>query len=524
MKKLLSVIMVFIMLLSSSAVIAENDEIHVELDGQELVFDVPPIMQADRVLVPMRTIFEAMGLDVAWSQETMTAAAYNSDKYIIELTIGADTMKKTTKYIGDTDIALDVPAMIMNGRTLVPLRAVSEALDGDVKWDGDSKTVVITSSAKPIPTPVYEEGFEDNLKNQMPNDKNYMVSPLSLKIALAMLANGADDEIQKEITDTVGIDDLDEFNGYIKTFIENYQIKNTESDKTADKTYYEHIPNTEFKLANSIWINKTTLGEKAEFSDKFSSVIKDSYFGEAMSVRMADAVKKINSWVSDATNEKIPTIIGEDSSDFAAALINAIYMKAAWRNEFNTQSTYKETFTAKDGVKTDIDFMHQTDHFMYYSDENTKLIRLPYYGGVSMYIALGDAKPAKIKSVKDSMQITKVKLSVPKWKTETTFNLNNTLKAMGMEKAFNAVYNKMVTNTALPVVLDTIIQKTYIDVDENGTEAAAVIAIMMAAGSAMPKPEEPIEFKADKPFSYFICDDAAGEFIFMGEYMYPDAK
>lgn len=139
-----------------------------------------------------------------------------------------------------------------------------------------------------------------------------------------------------------------------------------------------------------------------------------------------------------------------------------------------------------------------------------------------MYIALGDISSESFKYCKANMNYQWVNLSIPKWKTETSLNLTDTLKSIGMENAFGAVaYKNMVEDANADITLSDVLHKTYIDVDEKGTEAAAVTAVGIGATCVMPT--ETVKFKANKPFTYFICDDNTDEIIFMGRYVTPEA-
>lgn len=153
MKKLLSLIITVTMLMTSLTMVHCEDGIRVTLDGNEIQFDVPPQIINGRTLVPMRAIFEALGAEVTWNGEIQYIMAQTQNKHI-DMYIGSDTMGVTKN--GDTFanmVTLDVPPVIIDGRTLVPVRAVSESLDCDVQWDEDSKTVTITSSDTPALNP-----------------------------------------------------------------------------------------------------------------------------------------------------------------------------------------------------------------------------------------------------------------------------------------------------------------------------------------------------------------------------------
>ena len=249
MKKFISLLLAAAMSLSVFTAAVADDGVTVTLDGKKIEFDTEPIIENDRVLVPMRAVFEALGADVTWYDQTwwgaqMASADITKDKIstCVDIEIGADEMKKQiTKLHGDAievlseeKIPLDAPAKIVNDRTLVPLRAVSEAFGSTVEWDNNTRTVTITSAAEPTATPkmtaapeitptakptekshisggsssgskgskataeptvtkqpAKAPSFAQKLTAHMPTDKNYMVSPLSLKMALARIYNAS---------------------------------------------------------------------------------------------------------------------------------------------------------------------------------------------------------------------------------------------------------------------------------------------------------------------------------------------
>lgn len=367
--------------------------------------------------------------------------------------------------------------------------------------------------------------FTDRLYNLMPEDKNYMFSPFSVKSALTMAANGADGATKDEILNVLGVENLDKFNSDMKATIAKY----TATDLLR------------FDISNSVWINT----DKADygFSDSYKDTVTEFYNGEVGAVTDKTALPVINGWVNDKTNGKIPSII--NSPDFSSALINAIYFKAKWDDEFSKGNTKPDIFTDRNGKKTEIEFMNDTRKIPYAEADGVKVIELDYMTrsnsispdgeeskpikldntSVSMFILLSDneiKEPEKIvSSLRDnySMKTRKVNLSLPKFKVEFSAEISPALRALGINSAFsNADFSKMFdrnTNTAI----SNIIHKTYIDVDEEGTEAAAVTAIIMM-GSAMPRPEEIIDFKADKPFTFLIRDNVSGETLFIGEYAF----
>lgn len=496
MKKLLSILLTLAMLIPS-AVFAQNNEIKVFLDGEQIQFDVQPIIEDDRTLVPLRAIAEKLGLEVKWAypEDITTRVTVVKGNINVIFTIGSNAL-----IVNDNITFLDTPPIIVGNRTLVPLRAVSEAFDCDVQWDGDTQTVTITSAA-----PVAEDtSYEEKMLSQLPQDKNYVVSPFSLKMAMMMAANGAEDETQKEILDAFGIKDIKEFNSTAKQLI---------ADLNDDEK-------AEVNIANSIWFNKSVGGEQGDFSEAFREIIKNDFSGTAETVTNKNSVEKVNEWTEKQTNGKIKNLLSEDNREYLAAIVNAIYMKAEWRKQFEKESTYKEAFTDIDGKETELDFMHQTAHFDYYANGENKIIKLPYTNGMSMYIALGDTKVLKDGAAQ--MTSKKVHLTLPKFKLDYSVGLNDILKSMGVKRAFedNAQFDPMIQNV-FGVKIDTVLQKAFIEVDEKGTEAAAATTIFVEATGAL-MPEEIVEFKADKPFTYYIADDKYGEVLFAGRYVKPE--
>lgn len=367
--------------------------------------------------------------------------------------------------------------------------------------------------------------FEDFLNIQMPDDKNYMFSPLSIKMALALAANGADGETRSEILTALGIKSLDEFNELSKSLIERYSKTDILS----------------LNIANSIWINKDKTSQN--FSDAFKAVASSYYNADAGTVDNENAADKINSWVSDKTNGKIEEIT-EDSDDFGAMLVNAIYFSGKWQNEFNEVLTKPDEFISADGTKKQIDFMNKTAWLDYAETESSKIISLPYQNradkfsddgeyidtehypdlDVSMYMILTDndiSVAGELESAieENAFERTYIKLSMPKFKIEYSEKLNDMLKNIGIKTAFgdDADFSDMFDSKSMSIT--DILHKTFITVDEKGTEAAAVTAIGMAGSSL---PPEPTELKYNKPFYFAIRDNQSGEILFMGRYAFAE--
>lgn len=364
--------------------------------------------------------------------------------------------------------------------------------------------------------------FADKLYVNMPVDKNYMFSPLSIKMALMMAANGASGETLEEILKVTDVDDLEGYNESVRLMLDKY----SESDILT------------LNVSNSIWINSDKTPQR--FGEAYQDKLSKTFDATSGIVTDKNAVSEINGWVNDKTEGKIPTIITEDNKDFWAMLINAVYFKGRWQNEFNKGATEKDVFTSRDSSQTEIDFMNRRAWMSYANTDGVSIVSLPYLTrqdvfnengeyvetkklegvNISMYLMMSDGSfnPEEILN-KSEMDTTYIALSVPKFNIEYSTGLNDILKTIGINKAFeeSAEFEEMIDRGNMWI--DKSLHKTYIKVDEEGTEAAAVTGMGMG-GSALPP--EPLEIKYNKPFTFVIKDNINGEILFLGEYAFAE--
>ena len=393
-----------------------------------------------------------------------------------------------------------------------------------MEWIANANAV--TASA--IANPEQPGSFADALVRELDAEGNWSVSPYSIRLCLAMLANGAKGETQQELLNALSIDDLDAFNQSVKELLETYDS-------------YARIMSLE--TANSLWLNQSQLGGEGEFLPDYVRGMDEFFRAAVEEVTNADSVERVNAWVSEKTHGKIPTILTEDNREFVTALVNAVYFKAAWENEFNEERTDKADFTNADGTTGTVDMMHQTDGFGYYATPGIEALEMPYKNyavdnevgdnweyfrdaDFSMYLIKAD-DTMDVQNFLDNAEFTygDVNVSVPKFKVEYSAALDEALQALGVRTVYdpeNADLSAMLDPSSLPGqqhFLDTVLHKTYIEVDEKGTEAAAVTAAMTGEGSAMPsRPELVRIFTADEPFWFVIRDNAKGEILFTGRY------
>ena len=431
-------------------------------------------------------------------------------------------------YINGTGDGLFEPERTVSGREFVKILLTADGIEGvaienaydmavvaDMLTDNDLDTVV--KEDKPLTrgevaqlcynyintgVDISEVGFSDKLIGYMPENENYMYSPFSIRMALGLLANGAEGETQEEILKAMQIENLDEFNKKSKEAIERYLASEV----------------IDLNVANSVWVNSDMTN--AAFTDKYTEKVAKYYNAESKKVNNSNAVDEVNGWVSEATKEKITSII--DKPDFESLLINAVYFNATWLDEFDKSATEPDDFTAIDGTVKKIDFMNQTTYLGYDITDGVQVVKLPYKGDadvkMSMYLLMGE------ENIQNPVQVVKnsdfnsefVALSLPKFKTEFKMQINDMLEGLGIVRGYTPAAQFAPMYGADGMWIVGSLHKTYIKVDEKGTEAAAVTVIALGKG-AMPT-SDPIVVKFNKPFSYVIMDDATGEALFVGRY------
>ena len=359
------------------------------------------------------------------------------------------------------------------------------------------------------------------LKN---NNNNTFISPLSIHMALSMLACGASGETYNQLADVLGIDDMNAWNGAMSTYVRG----------SLDKDVQLHI-------ANSVW-----LGQKMNPSpdEIFAVPLKNNYNAEIFKDVPFDmgTVDKANAWAAKKTNNMIPKIVNQFSDDTVAMLMNAIYFDAQWTNQFFKGNTKDEIFKGSKG-NTTVKMMNMSRvSKKYFKNDYMKGLEMTYGSGkYAMDILLSADDNANTADVWNSLAkeqrantileftnnapYSKIKtLKIPKFELEYSVDamLKAVLNNMGITDVFSeekADLSKIGTakNNGNIFVSD-IIHKTALKVDEDGTKAAAVTAIIEEAASA--SQEEPvydIEFIVDRPFILVIRDTVSGMVLFMGE-------
>lgn len=356
------------------------------------------------------------------------------------------------------------------------------------------------------------------------NEKNAMLSPLSVLLALGMTANGADGS-----TLTSMLDVLVAKQGTLEQF-------------NAANTHYltgiQGLKDVELSIANSLWLNKDIL-----FDQAFLTKTKSAYQATPKSLDFSarSSLTTINSWVSDETRGTITSILDSLDPNALMYLINAVYFKGDWMKPFTKESTYpKDFFLADSTVKTP--FMHQSASFPYSKALDAQMLMMPYTNERFALVAILPPQSTDLSSwlaaqkdegsftqrlftSVDSMKRTRMELSFPKFEASYKDSLVKELKTLGMGDPFDgskADFSLMTESRSKALVIDDVLHKTFIRVDEKGSEAAAVTSVMIKMTS-MPIREE-LELDFNRPFFYAIIDREARIPLFMGTMENPASK
>ena len=345
-------------------------------------------------------------------------------------------------------------------------------------------------------------------------DSNIFISPLSVAMALGMTYNGANGSTQEAMEKTL------ELNGLTMGEV-------NESYKNLIKLLTQLDPKVQFKIANSIWYEETLTPEQ-----EFLNVCRE-YFGASVSgldFSDAEAARTINAWVSENTQGRIGEIVDDPiDASLVSFLINAIYFKGAWTYEFDKEKTGHALFRLSDGTRKFCMMMEQRNLFKFFSNEEVQAVDLPYGdGSFSMTIFVPDREKnidslmAKLDQESYSRWIDGLSFPddsfdvyIPKFTLEYGVTLNDALGALGMEIAFipgEADFSRMYQNHR--VWIDEVRHKTFIEVNEEGTEAAAATAVSTALGT-------PPGFWANRPFVFVIREIESGAILFIGKIVDP---
>ena len=381
--------------------------------------------------------------------------------------------------------------------------------------DADSKEVTL---AKPIELTARQQEkvssdnrFTFNIFREVSalEGENTFFSPLSLNLALGMLYNGASGDTRTEMAEVLGMSDFTE-----QEINEYYQLMIQELLKID--------PLTDIGIANSIWY-LSGFPVKQQFIDinqkYFDAIVKDIDFSKP------DAADIINKWCAEKTNNRITEIVEDPIPvDVMMYLINALYFKSKWQFEFDKKQTKQEDFTTADNKKEKINMMAQETALPYYVDQYLRCVEMPYGNQAFSMVVILPENNMNIEQLIEYLDNTtwqniinnlkeqNIWLKLPRFKIECEIPLNKPVMNIGMKKIFGGGFANICDFP--PLYVSNIKQKTFVEVNEEGTEAAAVTAVEVSFTSI--GPETPIQFFANRPFLYVIKEKSTGAILFVG--------
>lgn len=344
------------------------------------------------------------------------------------------------------------------------------------------------------------------------DESNFMISPLSVSMALGMTRNGAANSTLDSMTYALRFEGMDE-----KDINESYQF--------IINTFMNLDPKVKLSIANSIWYRNTFVVEQ-----HFIKINQDYFNAQVNALNFTDpeAVNTINNWVSDNTNNLIPEIIESISEDMVMYLINAVYFKGEWKYQFETENTSPKQFTSSTGTIIEAPAMTQRSTLALLVQEDFEILVLPYgQSNFNMSVVLPDEgkllsdiipklTEENWNSWKNAYVDADVEIQLPKFKfSYDEKEMKNILSSMGMSIAFepgNADFTRINSNGDL--YISEVKHKTYIETNEEGTEAAAVTSVGVAVTSV--GNENPHYFIVNRPFIFLITEKSTGTILFVG--------
>lgn len=370
-------------------------------------------------------------------------------------------------------------------------------------------------------------GFQvmDSLLQTAPA-KNYVISPWSINLALSMCADGASGATQTAMLNTLGL--------------QNLPIEIIQKEQSIIQTQLLNSgPDLTVSVASSIFAD-----EKTPFKQSYLLHASKIYSAQIKSVPFENpsTVSEINSWVSSKTNGRIPSIISSLKKDDRMVLLNAVYFNGMWQTPFPEMCTRKGDFTLLGGGKKQVEMMENVQRYHYAETDGMQITKIPYAGGgrFSLWVFLPNVKAGEkladqsarreffkrlseldLPALSRAMQTEEVHVRLPKLKLECDESLNESLCKMGMALAFDrdraGFENMMEPKEDWKVWIQAVLHKTFVEMNEKGTEAAAATAVIMGAcRNAVAQPPRPKEFFVDRPYAFAIRDDQTGAILFLG--------
>jgi len=378
--------------------------------------------------------------------------------------------------------------------------------------DLDEKSARLIEADNEFGLEMFQKVREDS------DEENIMISPLSISVALGMAYNGADGDTKTEMEEAMKLNGLtaDEINASYKMLIEALQSLDEDVN---------------FEIANAIFY-ADIMGVKPAFLD----VNKNVYDAEVerLDFNSPSSVNTINNWVAGKTNDKITQIIEQLNPLDRMVLLNAIYFNGIWSNEFDEEGTHELDFHKSDGTTIKVPMMNKLEKLDYTANSLFKAIKMPYGNGqYNMVVFLpetgrnsqdviGELSATKWEKWMNEFEETdRVDITMPRFKFAFEAGLNDLLKKMGMQKVFIPEVADFSKISDVELYISAVKHKSFIDVNETGTEAAAVTSITFTTTSIGNEPPT-VPFFVNKPFVFAITENDTDAILFIGEVQNPE--
>lgn len=342
---------------------------------------------------------------------------------------------------------------------------------------------------------------------------DFIVSPLSMQFLLGMILNGAQGKTADEICDVLGYGagEVDAVNAFCLSMLEQLPALDQK---------------TKVSIGNALFVN-----DMYPLLDSFKAIVGKHYQAETRNLDFFDAEKSleiINGWANRQTNGMIHKVLDKVEEGMQSYLFNTVYFKGTWVYKFSKKNTAEEPFSIEDGKSKMVPMMKMEENLVYHENDVFQIVRLPYgNGSFQMFVLLPQSgksvadvaaflKTADWGTISQKMHYHKLDLWLPRFETMYEKDLVEILSEMGMPAAFIQGKADFGALTEFPLYLKFVSQKAKINVDEEGTVAAASSygGGFLGAGA----PEDPIVFHADHPFLYLITESSTGVVLFAGKY------
>lgn len=342
---------------------------------------------------------------------------------------------------------------------------------------------------------------------------NGMFSPLSLNMALGMLAEGANGTTKEALDKYLGTDDYGAFaESYMKLAKENYNRKSGKDDNY-------------FEIANSFW------GDDAyPFKQEYKDALKEKFGAEICNMNFGDsgkAVSKVNGWVSDKTHKMIPTLLEDISPETVSILVNTVYFESVWSDKWDYDTSYNDTFSMLDGSTKELSLMRNYGD-VYFENDKATAFGSSYKNGLEFIGILPKETgeftlesldiPSLLESRSYEYDVTQ---QMPKLTFDTNLPLSDALSAAGLSEIFDPGTADLSGMTEEEFWVSDVLQKTRLELDEYKTKAAAATAINFAGGAAPSIERETKEVILDRSFAFMIYDYDQELIVFLGKVTNP---